>query len=119
MNNTPSPEELKKKTAPEALFRREAEVVVAGRRFVVRRMTLAEELEWYALRERVLAEDGLSHGEKVAKIWEHLLQRVVVEPRLSSYVEELPTVAVARLVQAVSELHLWDMDFRISPQASG
>jgi len=115
----PSPEELRNKTSPEALFRREAEVVIAGRRFVVRRMTLAEELEWYALREKVLAEDGLSHGEKVAKIWEALLQRVVVEPRLGTYVEELPTVVVARLIQVVSELHLWDMDFRISPQASG
>ncbi|MCS6770366.1 MAG: hypothetical protein NZ570_08035 [Candidatus Caldarchaeum sp.] len=119
MNTPPPPDELKKATHPSSLFKRSVEVEVAGVRFVVRRMTLAEELEWYAERDRIMAEDGLSHVEKVVKVWDMLLRRVVAEPKLSSYVEELPTPVVAHLVQVITELHLWNMGFRTSPQASG
>ncbi|MEM1943779.1 MAG: hypothetical protein QXY50_00840 [Candidatus Caldarchaeum sp.] len=115
----PAPGELKKATEPSSLFKRVMELDLAGVRFVVRRMTLAEELEWYAERDRVMSEDGLSHVEKVVKAWEGLLHRVVVEPRLTSYVDELPTPVIAALIQAITDLHLWNMGFHTSPQASG
>ncbi|MEM2333902.1 MAG: hypothetical protein QXD31_01180 [Candidatus Caldarchaeum sp.] len=111
MKTPTPPDELKKNTSPTQLFKRAAEVDIAGHRFVVRRMTLAEELECYGLREKIMAEDGLTDVERVVKVWENLLQRVVVEPRLQSYVEELPAPVIASHIQTVTELHLWNMDF--------
>ncbi|MEM4288023.1 MAG: hypothetical protein QXV97_04370 [Candidatus Caldarchaeum sp.] len=119
MKTSPPPDELKANTSPVQLFRKTAELEIAGHRFVVRRMSLAEELEWYGLRDRIMADDGLTDVEKVVRVWESLLQRVVVEPRLQSYVEELPAPAVAHLIQTITELHLWNTDFRKSSQASG
>ncbi|MEM0349381.1 MAG: hypothetical protein QXD24_04290 [Candidatus Caldarchaeum sp.] len=113
----PPPDELKRKTSPAELFKKFEEVEVFGHRFRIRRMTLAEELEWYGEREKMLAENGSSQAEKLAKVWEKLLQRVVESPRLERYVDELPTPVLARLIQAITELHLWNMDFRSSPQA--
>ncbi|MDJ0270976.1 MAG: hypothetical protein QXN23_03550 [Candidatus Caldarchaeum sp.] len=113
----PPPDELKKKTSPTQLFKKFEEFEAFGHRFRIRRMTLAEELEWYSERDKILAENGVSQAEKLAKIWERLLQRVVESPRLENYVEELPTPVLARLIQAITELHLWNMDFRSSPQA--
>lgn len=120
MNETPPPpDELKKKTSPAELFKKFAEVEVAGQKFRIRRMNLAEELEWYGERERVFADENISQVEKIVNIWEKLLQKVVEHPRLPRYVDELPAPVVAKLVEAVTELHLWNMDFRSYRRESG
>lgn len=82
-------------------------------------MTVAEELEWYGEREKILSDQSMTQVEKVVRVWERLLERVVEHPRLANYVEELPTSVVARLIETITDLHLWNMDFRSSPRGYG
>ena len=105
-------EEVKERTGAESLFQREKTVVVAGVSFRLRRMTLLEEMEWQRVRSEIMGDGKLDWREKVVRVWEELLRRVVKEPRLESYTEELPAAALARLVEETAKLHLWDMDFR-------
>ncbi len=110
----PDPKALREATSPSSIFSRQREIQIAGVRFRIRRLTLLEELEWYGERERIIAEDGVSQSEKVVRIWESLLRRVVVEPVCRQYTEELPAPVIARLIENIFELHLWNMDFPIS-----
>lgn len=91
------------------LFAREASVMVDGVEFRLRRMTLREELEWMALRDKILGDDSKTREEKIVEIWAELLRRVVVEPRLENPVEELPATAISILVSEIERLHLWDL----------
>ncbi|MEM2003900.1 MAG: hypothetical protein QXK84_06695 [Nitrososphaerota archaeon] len=113
---TPTPEKVKELAS--GLFRREAELEVRGVKFRVRRMTLKEELDWYEFRDKIFKDESLDANEKLVKVWEELLQRCVVEPRLFRYTEELPGPVVAFLIDAISELHLWNVDFRGLRRAS-
>ncbi|MEM2257822.1 MAG: hypothetical protein QXU87_03980 [Candidatus Caldarchaeum sp.] len=115
VSDVPPPEEAKK--IAENLFKREAELDVLGVKFRVRRMTLKEELDWYEFRDKIFKNDAET-SEKLVKIWEELLQRCVVEPRCARYTEELPGPVIMRLIDAISELHLWNVDFRLLRRAS-
>lgn len=110
--------EYAERTRLSRLFSREATVEIEGVVFRLRRMSLREELEWMALRENVLRDDGLTRDEKIVKIWEDLLRRVVVEPRLENPVEELPATVTALIVSEIERLHLWDLPLPRSPQVS-
>ena len=112
----PSPAEVKERTAPHSIFQRERKLTIHGVEFKLRRMTLREELGWYALRDSIFRDSNVDEQEKVVRVWEELLKRVVVEPKLSSYTEELPTTVIARLIEEITRIHLWDMDFPTSRQ---
>lgn len=116
MAEAPTPERVKELVS--GLFRRESELEVKGVRFRVRRMTLREELDWYEFRDKTFRDDSLDTNEKLVTVWEELLRRCVVEPRLERYTEELPGPVVAFLIEAISELHLWNVDFRGLRRAS-
>ncbi|MEM0445559.1 MAG: hypothetical protein QXO86_03420 [Nitrososphaerota archaeon] len=110
--------EYAERTRLSRLFVREASVEVGGALFKLRRMTLKEELEWMATRDRILGDGACSREEKIVQIWSELLRRVVVEPRLENPVEELPATVIALLVSEIEKLHLWDLPFPRSPQVS-
>jgi len=112
----PSPSEVKERTKPHNLFQREKTVEIAGEKFKLKRMTLREELEWYRIRDETLNNREIPNQEKIIKIWEELLRRVVQEPKLGNYTEELPTVVITRLIDEITKLHLWDLDFHTSKQ---
>lgn len=118
MEQPPDPQTLKEKTSPTNLFNRFKEVEIAGVRFRLRRLTLMEELAWYGERERILGEPSGDRMEKIVNIWESLLSKVVLEPRCQRYTEELPAAVIAKLLETVFDLHLWNMDFPISRQDS-
>ncbi len=101
------------------LFRREASVEVDGHVFKLRRMSLREELEWMALRESILSDEGKTREEKIVEVWADLLRRVLAEPRLENPVEELPAAVVSALVAEIERLHLWDLPLTRSRRASG
>ncbi len=103
--------EVKERTAASSLFQREKRIAVNGVEFMLRRMTLREELEWYRERDSILQNQDMHERDKVVYVWESLLKRVVEEPKLSSYTEELPAVVVAKLIDEITKLHMWDLDF--------
>ena len=111
MTDKPSPKHVREITSPASLFQREKETEIHGVRFRLRRMTLREELEWYREREEILSSDNMKNEEKVVEMWERLLQRVVESPKLEKYTEELPSTVIAKLIEEITKLHLWDMDF--------
>ena len=108
----PTPEKVKKLASTSNLFKREVEFEIQGVKFKVRRMTLKEEMEWYRFRDEVFRDDKLDDAEKLVKIWENLLQRCVVEPKLESYTETLPGSVIGYLLDVIRDLHLWNVDFR-------
>lgn len=105
------PREVKERTSSGSLFQRERRIMVNGVEFKLRRMTLREELEWYRERDSILKNAEMEERDKVVIIWEHLLKRVVEEPKLRNYTEELPAVVVAKLIDEITKLHMWDLDF--------
>lgn len=111
-------EELAERTSLGRLFRRETSVEVDGVVFRLRRMSLREELEWMAAREKILGDESRSREERIVEIWGDLLRRVVVEPRLEDPVEELPAAVVSLLVSEIERLHLWDLPLARSPRVS-
>ena len=114
----PTPDKVKKLASTSNLFTREREIEIRGVKFKIRRMTLREELEWYRFRDEVFKDEKLAADEKLVKIWEELLQRTVVEPKLESYTEELPAAIIGFLIDVVSELQMWNVDFRGLRRAS-
>ena len=114
MSKATSPKYVKEITSPESLFQREKEIEISGVRFRIRRMTLREELKWYRERDEILSNNGMNNEEKVVEIWEKLLQRVITSPKMKRYTEELPSVVIAKLIDEITHLHLWDMDFHTS-----
>ena len=105
------PKEVKERTAPQNLFQREKQITINDVTFKLKRMTLREELEWYGERDEIMQDKNLSNRDKIILVWERLLRKVIVEPKLESYTEELPATVVARLIDEITKLHLWDMDF--------
>mgnify|MGYP000536499155 CR=1 FL=1 len=115
----PTPEKVKKLASTSNLFKRETEIEIQGVKFRIRRMTLKEELEWYRFRDETLRNDKLDDTEKLVKIWENLLQRCIVEPKLKSYTEELPGAVIGYLLDVIRDLHFWNVDFRgLKPASS-
>ena len=112
MSEVPTPDKVKKLASTSNLFRREIEIEIQGVKFKIRRMTLREELEWYRFRDEIFRNDKLDDSEKLVKIWETLLQRCIVEPKLESYTEELPGAVIGYLLDIIRDLHLWNVDFR-------
>jgi len=113
----PTPDKVKELASSSRIFRREIEVEIEGVKFKMRRMTLKEELDWYAFRDETLKSEG-DTTEKLVKVWENLLQRCIVEPKLNCYTEELPGPVIAYLIDIISELHYWGVDFRGLRRAS-
>ncbi|MEM0382403.1 MAG: hypothetical protein QW059_05145 [Nitrososphaerota archaeon] len=110
--------EYAERTRLSRLFARESRAEVDGVEFRLRRMTLREELEWIALRDKILADESKTREEKIVEIWSELLRRVVVEPRLENPVEELPAAAISLLVAEIEKLHLWDLPLARSTRVS-
>ncbi|MCS7145340.1 MAG: hypothetical protein RMJ28_06985 [Nitrososphaerota archaeon] len=100
------------------LFAREATVEVEGVEFRLRRMTLREELEWMALRDKVMSDETRSREERIVEVWGDLLRRVIVKPKLESPVEELPAAVVSLLTSEIERLHLWDLPLQRPPRVS-
>lgn len=105
--------------ATSRLFARESEIEIEGVRFRIRRLTLKEELEWMAERDRILADQSRTREEKVVEIWGALLRRVLIEPKLENPLEELPAAVISLLITEIEKLQMWDVPFRNLSRASG
>ncbi len=115
-SNIPTPEKVKEIASTSRIFRREIEAEIEGVKFRIRRMTLREELDWYAFRDEVMKREG-DTAEKLVTIWERLLHTCIAEPRLEKYTEELPGPVIAYLIDLIADLHFWNVDFRGSRRA--